>query len=272
MVHSGRVTPPFTGAHDILREAVASHAFPAAVIEVGRAASAEWRQAVGTLTYDPASPPTREDTIFDLASLTKVLSTTPLVMRLVERGGLGLDDPVAQHLRTWRGSNRDAVTIRDLLSHSSGLPAYQPFYRTLRGREAIEQAIVATPLEYPPNTKSIYSDLGFMLLGFILTDVAPLDAQFDALRGQMQNPEDLQFFPPELWKNRTAPTRQTDARGLLVGEVDDDNAWALGGAAGHAGLSGTAAAVGASARHFLQVLAGRVGAFQPQTMRAFVTR
>jgi CubicO group peptidase (beta-lactamase class C family) len=266
------VTSPFTDAHGILREAVAGRAFPAAVIEVGRSARSEWRQAVGTLTYDRASPPARDDTIFDLASLTKVLSTTPLVMRLVERGGLGLDDPVAQYLRTWRGSDREAVTIRDLLAHSSGLPAYQPFYRTIRGREAIEQAIVATPLEYPPNTRSIYSDLGFMLLGFILADVAPLHAQFDALRGQMQNPEDLQFFPPELWKKRTAPTRLTAERGLLVGEVDDDNAWALGGAAGQAGLFGTAAAVGACARHFLQVLSGRVGAFQPETMRTFVTR
>src|SRR5688572_2497056 len=190
MVHSSRVTPPFTDAHGILREAVASRAFPAAVIEVGRSARPEWRQAVGALTYDRASPPAREDTIFDLASLTKVLSTTPLLMRLVERGGVGLDDPVAQYLQTWRGNDREAVTIRDLLSHSSGLPAYQPYYRTLRGRDAIEQAIAATPLEYPPDTKSIYSDLGFMLLGFILADVAPLDAQFDTLRGQMQNPED----------------------------------------------------------------------------------
>ena len=176
LVHSGPVPSAFNDVSNILINAAASRAFPAAVIEVGRAARPEWRQAVGTLTYDPASPPAREDTIFDLASLTKVLSTTPLVMRLVERGGLGLDDPVARYLRTWRGSDREAVTIRDLLSHSSGLPAYQPFYRTLRGREAIEQAIVATPLEYPLNTKSIYSDLGFMLLGFILADVAPLDA------------------------------------------------------------------------------------------------
>jgi len=272
LVHSGPVPPAFNDVSNILIHAAASRAFPAAVIEVGRSARPEWRWAVGTLTYDPASPPAREDTIFDLASLTKVLSTTPLVMRLVERGGLGLDDPVAQYLRTWRGSDREAVTIRDLLSHSSGLPAYRPFYRTRHGREAIEQAIVATALDYPPNTKSIYSDLGFMLLGFILADVAPLDAQFDALRGQMQNPEDLQFFAPELWKTRTAPTRRTETRGLLVGDVDDDNAWALGGAAGHAGLFGTAAAVGACARHFLQVLSGRVGAFQPGTMRTFVTR
>jgi CubicO group peptidase (beta-lactamase class C family) len=227
---------------------------------------------MGTLTYDGAAPQAREDTIFDLASLTKVLSTTPLVMRLVERGVLGLDDPIARHLETWRGSDREAITIRDLLSHSSGLPAHYPYHRTLRGRSPIEHAIASTPLDYPPNTRSIYSDLGFMLLGFILADVSPLDTQFEALRRQMLNPEALQFFPPEAWKRRTAPTRDTSNRGLLVGDVDDDNAWALGGAAGHAGLFGTAAAVGTCARHFMQVLSGRVGAVQPQTMHTFITR
>jgi CubicO group peptidase (beta-lactamase class C family) len=272
MVHSGQVTPPFIDADRILREAVGGRAFPAAVIEVGRAARSEWRQAVGALTYDVGSSAARDDTIFDLASLTKVLSTTPLVMRLIERGALGLDDPVARHLQTWRGSDREAVTIRDLLSHSSGLPAHHPYHRTLRGREPIERAISAAPLEYRPNTRSIYSDPGFILLGFILADVAPLDAQFDALRGQMHNPEDLRFFPPEQWKTRTAPTRHTGERGLLIGEVDDDNAWALGGAAGHAGLFGTAAAVGACARHVMQVLSGRVGAFQLETTRTFVSR
>jgi CubicO group peptidase (beta-lactamase class C family) len=266
------VAPPFTDADRILRESVGRRAFPAAVIEVGRSARSVWRQAFGALAFDSPSSPAHENTVFDLASLTKVLSTAPLVMRLVERGALGVDDPVAQHLRTWRGSDREAVTIRDLLSHSSGLPAHEPYYRTLRGREPIERAISATPLEYPPNTRSIYSDLGFMLLGFILADVAPLDAQFDALRRQMQNPEDLQFSPPGLWRKRTAPTRRTVERGLLVGEVDDDNAWALGGTAGHAGLFGTAAAVGVCARHFMQVLSGRTGAVQPDTMRTFVSR
>jgi CubicO group peptidase (beta-lactamase class C family) len=112
-----------------------------------------------------------------------------------------------------------------------------------------------------------------MLLGFLLEDIGPLDVQFDALRAQMQNPEDLQFHPPALWKPRTAPTRDSDWRGrLLVGEVDDDNTWALGGAAGQAGLFGTAAAVGTCARHVMQVLSGRTGAFQSETMRLFVTR
>jgi CubicO group peptidase (beta-lactamase class C family) len=112
-----------------------------------------------------------------------------------------------------------------------------------------------------------------MLLGFILSDVAPLDVQFDALRAQMQNPEDLQFHPPAVWQPRVAPTRFSEWRNrLLIGEVDDDNAWAVGAAAGHAGLFGTAAAVGAFARHLLQVLDGRIGVFQPETMREFVSR
>ena len=243
------------------------------MIEVGTSARPLWRQAFGALTYEIAAPPTRDDTIFDLASLTKVMATVPLVMRLVERGGIDLDDRVTRHLSPWHGADRESVTIRDLLSHSSGLPAHAPFYLTLQGRQAIEQAICASPLEYAPRTRSGYSDLGFMLLGFILADVAPLEVQFDALRGQMQNPEELQFLPPELWKARTAPTRVSEWRHrLLVGEVDDDNAWALGGAAGHAGLFGTAAAVGAFARHVMQVLNGRVGAFQPETARQFVGR
>jgi CubicO group peptidase (beta-lactamase class C family) len=103
--------------------------------------------------------------------------------------------------------------------------------------------------------------------------VAALDVQFDALRTQMQNPEELQFRPPGIWRPRIAPTRLSEWRSrILIGEVDDDNAWALGGAAGHAGLFGTAASVGAFARHTLQVLGGRTGAFQPDTLRVFVTR
>jgi CubicO group peptidase (beta-lactamase class C family) len=267
------VSSPFSGVGAILTEAIAARAFPAATIEVGASARPLWREAFGTLTYDAGSLPTRDDTIFDLASLTKVMSTVPLAMRQVERGTIDLDDRVMRHLPSWQGADRDSVTLRDLLSHSSGLPAHMPFYLTLHGREAIEQAICASPLEYVPRTRSIYSDLGFMLLGFILADLAPLEVQFDTLRGQMHNPEDLQFHPPDLWKPRTAPTRLSEWRHrLLVGEVDDDNAWALGGAAGHAGLFGTAAGVGAFARHIMQVLDGRVGAFQAETVRRFVAR
>ena len=273
MVHSGQVTRSFTDTASILASAAASRVFPGAVIEVGTSAHAQWTHAIGALTYEDGAVPSAPDTVFDLASLTKVLATTSLVMRLVERGRLGLDDQVSQHLRSWQGSDRATVTLRDLLAHCSGLPAYEPFYRTLRGRPDIERAICTTALAYAPRSQSLYSDLGFMLLGFVLEDISPLDMQFQAVRAQMQNPEELQFHPPAIWTPRIAPTRYSEWRHrLLIGEVDDENTWALGGAAGQAGLFGTAAAVGACARHFMQVLAGRVGAFQPETMRQFVTR
>jgi CubicO group peptidase (beta-lactamase class C family) len=192
-------------------------------------------------------------------------------MQQVERGVLGLDDRIGGHLAAWQGAERAGVTLRDLLSHSSGLAAYFPFYREHAGRAEFERAICRAPLEYEPRTKSIYSDLGFMLLGFILEDEVPLSARFDALRRQMALAEDLQFHPPALWRPRTAPTEVDPWRGrLLVGEVHDDNAAALGGAAGHAGLFGTAAAVGQYARHLLQILDGKIGVVQRATLETFI--
>jgi CubicO group peptidase (beta-lactamase class C family) len=266
------VTRAFSAARGVILQAVADRVAPSAVIEVGTPEAPLWREAFGRLTYAADAPETREDTIFDVASLTKVLATTPLVMRQIERGALALDDRVARHLTLWSSEDRESVTVRDLLAHCSGLPAHRPFYEHLRGRAAFEPAICGTPLEYGPRTKSVYSDLGFMLLGFILEDFAPLDAQFDAMRVQMGNIQDLQFHPPATWARRTAPTQEKDFRdGLIVGAVDDDNAWALGGAAGHAGLFGTVSAVGECARHVLQVLDGRIGAFRRDTMRTFIT-
>ena len=263
----------FAGAREVLERAVAARAFPAAVVEVGTASRMLWRRPFGRLTFAEDAAATTDDTIFDLASLTKVLATTPLVMRLVERGGIALDDPVGRYIGRWRGAERDSATVRDLLAHCSGLPAHRHFYREHHGREAFEIAICDTALDYPPRAKSIYSDLGFMLLGFMLEDIAPLPAQFDALRVQMGGIQELQFHPPSIWMKRTAPTQQSTVRDrLLVGEVDDDNTWALGGAAGQAGLFGTAGAVGECARHILQVLDGRVGAFRQDTLAHFISK
>jgi CubicO group peptidase (beta-lactamase class C family) len=263
----------FAAARQILQRAVDDRAFPAAIIEVGNSQRPLWRESFGRLTFDSEAAPTRDDTIFDLASLTKVLSTTALVMRQVERGTIGLDDPVERYISAWRDEGHIVVTIRDLLAHCSGLPAHVPFFREHTGRAAFETAIVHTPLAYEPRTTSVYSDLGFILLGFILESIATLEMQFDTMRLQMGGIQDLQFHPPALWKPRTAPTRLDPWRHrLLVGEVDDDNAWALGGAAGHAGLFGAVAPVGECARHLLQVLEGRTGVFRRETVETFVSR
>ena len=227
--------------------------------------------------------------MFDLASLTKVIATTTLVMRAVESGRLSLDERVADRLATWRGQDREMVTVADLLEHASGLTAYLPFFRDHQGRVEFERAIAALPLEHTPRTQSIYSDLGFMLLGFMLEDVngASLADQFNAFWSfhlkveateqrsvRRQAEAQMTFNPPREWRERTAPTELDLWRGrLLQGEVHDENTWALGGAAGHAGLFGTAAATGAFARTVLRGLSDRGPSIaRPETLARFVTK
>ena len=240
----------------LIERGIASRAFPAATIEVGRRDRVLWNAAFGRLTYAADAPLAAPGTIFDLASLTKVLATTPLVMQAVAAGRLSLDDRVGDYLAAWRGTDREPVTIADLLEHASGLTAYLPFFRDHRGRAEFEQAICTLPLEYAPRTQSIYSDLGFMLLAFILEDVnpRPFAKQFEDLF-RLKAEGLIQFNPPRELRERCAPTELDLWRGrLLQGEVHDENTWALGGAAGHAGLFGTAAGVGDVARTVLRGL------------------
>jgi CubicO group peptidase (beta-lactamase class C family) len=253
----------------VIERGINSRAFPGAVIEVGRGNDAVWRKAFGRLTYAPDAPATSDATVFDLASLTKVIVTATRAMQAVEAGRLTLEDRVGDYLHDWRGSDRDAVTIADLLEHASGLTAYLPFFRDHRGRGEFERAICTMPLEYPPRSRSIYSDLGFMLLGFILDDIG------FALRNWCfgEKGEDLSFNPPREWRDRTAPTELDLWRGRLIqGEVHDENTWALGGVAGHAGLFGTAAAVSAFARDVLKGLQGETTLARAETFARFARR
>jgi CubicO group peptidase (beta-lactamase class C family) len=273
----------------LLHDAIARRAFPGATIEVGRADGPLWQYGAGSVTYDSDSAAVSFETIYDLASLTKVIATATLVMRAVDAGRLDLDSPVAEHFSDWQGADREGVTIRDLLSHSSGLTAYLPFFRDHNGRAEYQRAICTLPLEYAPRSQSLYSDLGFMLLGFVLEDVHPPSAAFGGAPGTSDpssslalqfrrlasflTVEPLTFNPPRAWRPRTAPTELDSWRGrLLAGEVHDENAWALGGAAGHAGLFGTAAAVGAFARAALRTIAGEHVLASPDAMREFITR
>lgn len=248
-------------ARRVVEDALASRVFPAAAAEAGSSAGARWRHATGRLTYDEDAPPAGPDTLFDLASLTKVIATTTLAMRLAERGRLDLDRPLSAWMPGWNAGDRRGVCPADLLAHCSGLPACAPLFESCGGREAYARAIANIELEYVPRTRSIYSDLGFILLGFAIEDAggAPLDEQFDPLVASLglTGRDALLFLPPRTWRARIAPTRYDPWRDrLLVGDVDDANAAALGGIAAHAGLFGTAAAVGAFARHLLRGVLG----------------
>jgi len=263
----------FDNARKVLRDAT-EVAFPAAVVEVGYHDRPLWQEAFGALTRDVGSPPTSVETLFDLASLTKILSTTTLAMAAVDGQRLQLTDPVGRWLPEWRGDDRKMVTIEDLLSHASGLTAYLPYFRDHHGRDEFERAICTMPLEYRPRATSIYSDLGFILLGFILADAvgAPIDTQFEHIANREKWGEII-FRPPGGVRARAAPTEVDSWRGrLLVGEVHDENAWALGGVAGHAGLFGTAPAVGRFARTVLRQYRREAPLARSSTFERFIRR
>lgn len=268
-------------ARRVLEDGRASRVYPAAVAEAGSSAGVGWRHATGRLTFDEDAPAVFAGTIFDLASLTKVIAATTVAMGLVERGLLDLDRPLRECLRGWDAGDRRAVRLADLLEHAAGLPAWAPLFESCTGREAFSRAIAAIDLEYVPRTRSIYSDLGFMLLGFIIEDAgsAPLDEQFAPMASALglAGLDALVFQPPRTWASRIAPTRVDPWRDrLLVGEVDDSNAAALGGVAAHAGLFGTAGAVGAFARGLLHAMRqgsqARAPLVGPAVLRRFLTK
>lgn len=233
----------------VLENALRSGVFPAATVDVGSSVGPLWRDALDTPF----------DTPFDLASLTKPIATTTVVMNLVSNDLLALDEPLARSIVEWGGDDRAGVTVRDLLEHASGLAA-RLVDAPPGSRREFEHEICTMQLEYAPRTQSIYSDLGFILLGFLAADRgnASLDSQFAQL---------AEAFAPALTFALSADDRRRAAattalvedirRGrVLKGEVHDNYAAMLGGVAGHAGLFGTAAAVGAFARVVLRAARG----------------
>jgi serine-type D-Ala-D-Ala carboxypeptidase len=266
---------PVDDARRVIERAVSARIFPAAAVAVGDSNGVLWDEAFGTLTFDPSASATAIDTPFDLASLTKVIGTTSVVMELVRTSALGLDERVAACFAEWRGRDREHVNIRHLLEHASGLPA-RLFDVPPVGRREFEHEICGMPLEYVPGVASVYSDLGFILLGFLAADrgAAALEELF--LRIGCAG---LTFTLSQDDRKRTAPTSPMDEderRGrLLHGEVHDNYAAALGGVAGHAGLFGSAPAVGDFARTVLRSARGdgsQPTPFIPALVKTFTTR
>jgi CubicO group peptidase (beta-lactamase class C family) len=250
-------------AMQILRSAVERRIFPAAVAQVGSSRDVLWSECFGTLSFDDGSPRTAMNTIFDLASLTKPMATTSVAMKLAAEARMPIDMRLGAILREWAGADRDRVTVGHLLEHTSGLSA-RLMDRPPHGRRPFEHEICVMPLEYAPRTRSIYSDLGFILLGFCSEDrgeapLAKLTRDVLALI-QTGRGEDLLVEVSPDQRERTAPTFPLDEdqrRGRrLIGEVHDNYAAALGGFAGHAGLFGTAAGVGRFARTVLAAARG----------------
>jgi CubicO group peptidase (beta-lactamase class C family) len=246
------------------------------VLAVGGSRGAARVLPFGRLTYDPESPDVTLATLYDLASLTKVVATTPAAMVLVDEGRLSLDSPVSSYIPAFSGGSKGVATTRHLLSHSAGLPAWAPLYREVRGKDAVVSRVTAMEQEFEPGTRSQYGDLAMIVLGGIIERVSaePLEAFVESRVLRPLGMEKTLFRPSRERKGEIAPTEEDHWRGrLLWGEVHDENAYAMAGVAGHAGLFGTA---GDLAR-FAQVMLneGQVGStpwVTPRTIREFTTR
>ncbi|HWP36509.1 MAG TPA: serine hydrolase domain-containing protein, partial [Gemmatimonadales bacterium] len=215
--------------------------YPGAVVIVGRHDTILLARGYGHLTWSSSSPvPNPDSTLFDLASLTKVVATTPAAMRLVETGRLRLSDPVQAYLPEFTGEGKQDVTIAHLLYHTSGLRAYLPLHERSTDSAGASRLVLEEPLRWTPGTRTEYSDLNAILLGWIIERASgrPLDEFARAELFQPLGMTETRFrLPRSMWK-RAAPVGVW--RGTPVsGTVHDQNAARLGGVAGHAGLFGT---------------------------------
>ena len=223
-----------------IEEAVA----PGVAIAVGRNGHIAYMKGYGYIDWNqPGSPAVDTNTLYDLASLTKVIATTTLAMILEEAGQLDINRTVVSYLPEFNSPEKAQITVKQLLTHSGGLEAGANIYRTARGRDQYLAQINARPLQYTPGTNMIYSDWDMIVLQLVMEritgktlDVLAAEKIFRPL-GMV----DTQFQPPISLRPRIAPTQVDEARGgLLWGTVHDENAWAMGGVAGHAGLFSTA--------------------------------
>jgi CubicO group peptidase (beta-lactamase class C family) len=265
----------FSLAFQILDNGIEERAFPAASVAITHSGKLVALKALGRFTYESDSPDVATDTIFDLASVSKVVATTTMAMILYDRGLLDLEAPLAGIIPEFAGEDkrRRDVTIRMLLVHSSGLPAYEKLYLRATTRDALLQEAFSVALKYDPETHAEYSDIGFILLGVALERIAnqSLDRFCQIEIFGPMGMAHTTFNPPASWKSKIAPTADDRAfrKRIIQGEVQDENASVMGGVAGHAGLFSTARDIAAFAD---AMLAGGAPIVRPETVTFFTRR
>jgi uncharacterized protein YbbC (DUF1343 family)/CubicO group peptidase (beta-lactamase class C family) len=261
----------------IVNQAVDGHLLPGAVVIVGHNGKVVFRRAYGMRSLEPTREQMKLDTIFDMASLTKPLTTATAVMQLYQRGKIAFDDPVAKYLPAFTVNGKQDITIRDLLTHYSGLPPDLTLNEPWEGKgEAYRRAFAVTPTG-PPGTTFRYSDINYIVLGAMVEKLSGLT--LDAYtRRFIMGPMGLQhsrFLPPESWISHIAPTQyehgasaygvpglETGAHDVMLrGIVHDPTSRRMGGVAGHAGLFSTADDLAVFAQNLLNRLAGRPSRF-----------
>jgi len=259
----------------------------------------EYAWVRGLAAARPERLPMRRDTIFDLASLTKVMATTTAIMMLVEEGSIALDDPVAKSLPSFAERGKEEVTIRHLLSHSAGLKPWRAFHELLiqkerktgerllgtrEGREWILDRVLRSGPVHEPGAAAVYGDLDFIVLGHLVEEVTKqsFDDFCESRIFSRLGLADTRFFPipvdgsqavPDAIRRRVAATENCPWRERIIwGEVHDPNASAMGGVAGHAGLFSTADDVMKFGQYFVDAWHGRSDALPPERVREFCER
>jgi CubicO group peptidase (beta-lactamase class C family) len=291
------LSPSWAPLQQLLEAGVSQQVFTAAVALVGLKGELFWEGAAGAVSRNRAAPAVIPDTIFDLASLTKPLATGLALMVLRDRGKLQLTTTLGEVLPSrWLPRDKQPLTLTSLLTHQAGLPAWRPFYKEVLAAAPpdrptlLERLAAATTLEHPPNAVTVYSDLGFMLLKAVVEKLSGKNLDHFC-REEIYRPLGLNIlgFIPLPKAAQAAPTTdnrkpQTANRlyaatepGLIpgrpgAGEVHDENAWAAGGVAGHAGLFGTGREVFCLVSCLYQAYNGQeVGPLTPETVRLFLT-
>ncbi len=262
----------FTGAADldaVVNQATREDKIPGAVVLVGHNGQVVFRKAYGNRALLPAKEPMTADTIFDIASLTKIVATTSGMMKLFEQGKVRIDDPVTTYLPEFQGG-QSPITIRDLMTHFSGLRPDLDLEPAWSGYETgIRKALADKPAS-PPETKFVYSDINFILAGEIVHRVSGLPEN-EYVKRVLFDPlgmKETTYLPSAALRPRIAPTEMQKDGSILRGVVHDPTARFMGGVAGHAGVFSTAADL---AKFCQMILDGGDGLFSPATIRVFTT-
>ena len=238
----------------VMDRAMADSAFPGAIAVIGTRDGKLTSYAVGRIDWPAQAPKPDERTLWDMASLTKVVGMTTAIMQLVEQDRVELDAPVVRYVPEFTGEGKERVTIRHLLTHSSGLPSWRPLYKEATTPDTAVSIVFATPLDTVPGARMVYSDLGAILLGKVVERVSG-ERLDDYLSRHLFAPlgmSSTMYRPDASLRDRIAPTEFDPWRQRKIhGEVHDENAFMLGGVSGHAGLFSTAADLTRFARMML---------------------
>lgn len=271
----------FAKVYRVLQDAVDARAFPGCAFGVLAGGRVVLADALGGFTYEQDAPAVEPDTVFDVASVTKVVATTALAMLLFERGELHLDLPVGELLPGFvigRGNSELArrVTLRNLLAHNSGLPGYVEFFRKQTTASGLFRACLALPIEAEPGARNEYSDPGFILLGKAL-EILNRESLSAAARKEIFEPLGMTatgYRPARPRWERIAPTEIDESFRMrrIQGEVQDENAWVLDGVAGHAGVFSNVPDLLRFAGGILHSYGGGSGIFKRETIELFARR